>query len=76
MRNEFGGPDDGLISEVFNSGGYTYICKARPGTALTEAKWLVVRFSSTGQKRYANVSSEGRVGFNNIANDYESLSYS
>ena len=62
-----------LQTKVVTSGGYVYVCRARVGTALATAKWLVYRIDqSTGSKMFA----DGNDDFDNVATDPTVLTYS
>lgn len=62
---------DNLASKVIESGGYTYIAKAAPGTTEATAKWKAYRYDSNGTKTYA----DGNSNFDNVATDLTSLTY-
>lgn len=61
-----------MQTKIVSDSGYTYICKAPVGTALSDAKWQVSRIDSTGSKMFADADSE----FDNIATDPTTLSFS
>jgi hypothetical protein len=63
---------DQLTFAVYNTGGYTYVCEASPGTATSADKWRVLRIDSAGRGLYA----DGNEDFDNVADDYATLSYS
>jgi hypothetical protein len=41
------------ITQFYSDSTYTYICKAVPTTALSDASWQIKRLDSSGSKRYA-----------------------
>jgi hypothetical protein len=63
---------DDLQIKIVNDGTYTYICKARVGTAESEASWKIYRIDATGNKMYADAD----LIYNNIATDPTILTYS
>lgn len=60
-----------LAGKVIESGGYTYIAKAAPGTTEATAKWKAYRYDSNGTKTYA----DGNSNFDNVATDLTALTY-
>ena len=61
--------------KVYTDATYTYLCKARNGTALAVASWSVSRWDSAGSCDHA----DGDLKFDNLATDLTAvaaLSYS
>lgn len=54
------------------SGGYTYFCFSRPGTALATAGWKIFRLDSNANLMYADANAN----YDNVATDPTALSYS
>lgn len=67
-----GGSDFAVIVDSTTSAGYTYICKAEPGTPSAAAKWQISRIDSNGSKQWAGGTAE----FDKIANNRASYTYS
>lgn len=64
--------DGALAVKITQSGGYTYIGEAVPGTAQATAAWRCQRIDSTGTTIWA----DGNGNFDNVATDLTALSYS
>ena len=64
-----------FIMQVYEDGTDTYVCKAVPGTALTDALWQIVQYDTNGNAR----KCDGDEKFNNVATNagvVAALSYS
>ena len=60
------------IVDSTSTPGYTYICKALPGAAVTDQKWQICRIDSTGSKQWAG----GTAAFDKSASNRTSYTYS
>jgi hypothetical protein len=60
--------------KITESGSYTCVAYANPGTALTDAKWKVMRLDSTSGLRIE--WADGDLNFDNKADDLLNLNYS
>ena len=60
------------IVDSTTTAGYTYICKAAPGTAAGAVGWQICRIDSTGSKLWAG----GSAAFDKIAANRAGYSYS
>jgi len=68
-------PTSPFIMQVYEDSGNTYVCKATPGTGLTDALWQIVRYDSDGNARKCDGDEE----FDNVATNagiVAALSYS
>lgn len=64
---------DPFITQVDEGATYTYIGKAVPGTATSEAKWQIKRVTNaSGVTLYA----DGDIKFDNVYDNRTTLSYS
>lgn len=59
-------------TKIVEDGGYTYVCKSKPGTAEATAEWKIYRIDSNGSKVYA----DGNYNYDNVATDPTTLNYS
>lgn len=64
--------EQALATKITQSGGYTYVGEAAPGTAQATAAWRCSRIDSTGTTTWAN----GEDKFVNAATDLTALTYS
>ena len=60
-----------LTSRIYTAGGYTYIAEATPGSLTSVAVWRMSRIDSSGNELYA----DSNANFDNVADDYVSLTY-
>ena len=72
IRDKNGQVPDELIVQVVESGLYTYVGKALPGTAASSATWQIFRVTTaSGTKLFANSTAT----FNKVWNDRASYTY-
>lgn len=70
-------PESGLMAQkIVESSGYTYICKAPPGTAQSTALWRCKRIDQTVSGTTVITWADGNINFDNVATDPTSLTYS
>lgn len=60
--------------KITESGSYTYVAWANPGTSEDEAKWKVMKMDDTSGLRIT--WADGNLKFDNLASDLTSLDYS
>ena len=60
-----------LKRQVVSTGGYIYIGLAGPGSLTSMPVWFISRIDSNGNQLHAN----GNTNFNNIFDDYISITY-
>jgi len=60
-----------LTLRAYNDGTYDYIAEAQPASATSAAVWRIIRVDSSGNIIYA----DGDTNFDNIADNYSSISY-
>lgn len=64
-----------MALKMVESGGYTYIGIAAPGTSQSDAKWQCKRIDETTAGTTIITWADGNVNFDNTANNITSLTY-
>jgi len=69
-------PAKALAIKITESGNYTYIALAKPGTAQATNKWQVKRIDESEAGSVVVTFADGDCNFNNVATDLTALTYS
>ncbi len=67
---------DNLATKIVESGDYTYVCIAAPGTTESTAKWQCKRIDESVSGTTVITWADGNSEFDNVATDPTGLSYS
>ena len=65
-----------MATKVVESGNYTYVCIASPGTAQATAKWQCKKIDESVAGTMIITWADGNTEFDNVATDPTALTYS